>query len=136
MRIGFQSSLRPLQLALALAGLFSTGSQAMDLLQVYREARSNDAVFNSARATLEAGREALPQGRALVLPTINLTGTSSYTDGDVRSAAPNTPFTSRVFSSNVWAVTLNQPLFRLGNWAQYQQAEFQVAQSEAQFGQA
>lgn len=129
-------SSRPLPLVAALAMLFSGTSQAIDLLQVYREARANDAVFNSARATLEAGRERLPQGRALLLPTINLTGTSSYTDGDVRSAVPNAAFTPRQFTSNVWTVTLNQPLFRKANLAQYQQAEFQVVQSEAQFGQA
>jgi outer membrane protein len=47
---------------------------------------------------------------------------------------PNAVFTPRVFNSNAWTVSLNQPLFRLGNWAQYEQAEFQVAQAEAQFG--
>jgi outer membrane protein len=123
-------------IAAVVTALFATHSQAVDLLQVYREARANDAVFTSARATLEAGRERLPQGRALILPTLNLTGTTSYTDGDVRTAIPNATFQSRTFNSNVWSVALNQPLFRLANWAQYQQAEFQVAQAEAQFGQA
>ncbi len=114
--------------------LFAGHLHAADLLQVYRDARANDAAFASAQATLKAGRERLPQGRALILPTINLTGSTSYTDGDVRSGVPNAVFVPRVFSSNAWTVSLNQPLFRLGNWAQYEQAEFQVAQAEAQFG--
>jgi outer membrane protein len=114
--------------------LFAGQLNAADLLQVYRDARANDAAFASAQATLKAGRERLPQGKALILPTINLTGNASYTDGDVRSGVPNAVFTSRVFNSNAWTVSLNQPLFRLGNWAQYEQAEFQVAQAEAQFG--
>jgi outer membrane protein len=124
------------QFASVIATLFSPCSQAADLLQVYREARANDAVFTSARATLEAGRERLNQGRALILPTINLTGNSTYTDAEVRAASPNAVFSQRQFNTNAWTVTLNQPLYRLGNWAQYQQSEFQVAQAEAQFGQA
>jgi len=125
-----------LQVAAVIAALFAHHTQAADLLQVYREARANDAVFTSARATLEAGRERLTQGRALILPTVNLTGSSTLTDGEVRAATPNAVFSQRQFNTNAWTVTLNQPLYRLGNWAQYQQAEFQVAQAEALFGQA
>ena len=128
--------MQAIQVAAVTAMLMAPCSQAADLLQVYREARANDAVFTSARATLEAGRERLTQGRALVLPTINLTGNSTFTDGEVRAATPNAVFGTRQFNTNAWTVTLNQPLYRQGNWAQYQQAEFQVAQAEAQFGQA
>lgn len=110
---------------------------AADLLQVYRDAKANDAVYAAARSTVEAGRERLPQGRALILPTVNLTGSWVETDADFRTAGPpQGPFIARQFNSNAWTVTLNQPLFRAQNWAQYRQAEFQVAQAEAQFGQA
>ena len=129
-------SARGARIAAVVGALFSTCGQAVDLLQVVREARANDAVFSAARATLEAGRERLPQGRALILPTVNLTGNSTATTGEVRPGTPNADFGRRQFTTNGWAVTLNQPLFRLANWAQYQQAEFQVAQAEAQFGQA
>lgn len=134
--VPWRMSRRGLRFAAVSAALFSTHSWAVDLLQVYREARNNDAVFTAARATLEAGRERLPQGRALLLPTVNLTGNSTGTTGEVRPGTPNSDWNRRQFTSNGWAVTLNQPLFRLGNWAQYQQAEFQVAQAEAQYGQA
>ena len=119
------------------AGLVATSSAlGADLLQIFRDARANDAVFASARSVLEAGREKLPQGKALLLPTVNLTGSSIWTDLDSRAGTPNALYTSRQFYTNLWTVTLNQPLFRLQNWSQYSQAEFQVAQSEAQFGQA
>lgn len=111
-------------------------ARSADLLEVFREARANDAVFAAAQATLTAGRERLPQGKALILPTINLTGSSTYTDANVRSLIPNAPVVPRVFHGNVWTVTLNQPLYRPANWTQYEQAEFQVAQAEATFGQA
>lgn len=120
----------------ACAMLTSPLAISADLLQVYRDARANDAVYAAARSTVEAGRERLPQGRALILPTVNLTGNSTYTDADVRAGTPNATFIPRQFGTNAWTVTLNQPLFRMQNWAQYQQAEFQVTQAEATFGQA
>ncbi len=47
-------------------------AHAEDLMQVYREAQRYDAVYAAARHTVDAGRERLPQGRALLLPTLNL----------------------------------------------------------------
>ncbi|MBS0552376.1 MAG: channel protein TolC, partial [Proteobacteria bacterium] len=40
-------------LLVCLAGLFSTGALAADLLQVYRDALANDAKFAAARAQRE-----------------------------------------------------------------------------------
>jgi len=40
---------------------------AEDLLQVYRDAQRYDAVYTGARYSLEAGRERIPQARALLL---------------------------------------------------------------------
>lgn len=122
----------------ATAALLPVAAQSADLLQIFRDAKLNDAVFASARASLEAGREKLPQGRALILPTVNLTGNSIYNDFDVRlrTGATAGQWVTRDFNTNGWTVTLTQPLFRMQNWTQYEQAEFQVAQSEAQFGQA
>ncbi|HWD23561.1 MAG TPA: TolC family outer membrane protein [Burkholderiales bacterium] len=110
---------------------------AEDLLQVYRDAQRYDAVYAAARHTLEAGRERLPQGRALVLPTLNLTGnaTRSRIDSESRDPAVQPSFV-RNPSSIGYTLTLAQPIFRPQNWLQYRQAEFQVAQAEAAFGQA
>jgi outer membrane protein len=113
--------------------------QAADLVQIFREAKANDAPYASARAALEAGRERLPQGRALVLPTFNATANSLYSDNAVIQLAPGVLAgipVARDFHSNNWTVTLTQPLYRWQNWIQYEQSEFQVAQAEAQFAQA
>ena len=120
---------------LTVLAVFSRPLGAADLLQTYREARSNDAVYASARAALQAGREKLPQGAALLLPSVNATGNTIYNDNQIlfRNATPG-PFL-RKFNSNGWTVTLSQPLVRMQNWEQYQQAGFQVAQAEASFGQ-
>ena len=110
---------------------------AADLLQVFRDATANDAVFASAKAALDAGRERLPQGKALVLPTVNFTGSSVSSQNHllVRNPTNNIPVT-RNFTNNVFTFTLTQPLYRPQNYLQLEQAEFQVAQAESQFGQA
>jgi len=112
---------------------FPVGAQ--DLLQVYREAQRYDAAYAAARHTVEAGRERLPQGRALLLPTLNLSGsaTRSRVEVDFRDDTPNT---TRTPESVGYTLTLTQPLFRYQNWLQYEQAGHQVKQAEATFGQA
>jgi len=125
-------------LALAVAAALPMASHAEDLLQIYRDARNNDPVFASARAALDAGREALPQGRALILPTLSATANTVYNDDWFASRAGPTAgqVFDRNFNSNGWTVTLSQPLFRPQNWTQYREAEFQVAQAEANYAQA
>jgi outer membrane protein len=129
------SSLRYAGIIAALS-LLGHGARAVDLLEVYRDAKANDAPYAAARASLEAGRERLPQGRALILPTVNATGNSTTSDNEVKQLAPGPAAgvpAARDFRTNAWTVTLTQPLFRWQNWVQYEQSEFQVAQAEAQF---
>jgi outer membrane protein len=110
---------------------FAQGAAGADLLDTYRLAKQNDATFAASRASLEAGIEKLPQGRALLLPVINGTANTTYNDGENKTL----DFT-RSFNSNGWGVTLTQPIFRWQNLVQYQQSQFQVLQAEAQFSQA
>lgn len=121
----------------ALSATFSLPAIGADLVQVFRDATANDAVYSSARASLAAGRERLPQGQALILPTLNFSGTSLASDNHLlqRNPTNNIPQT-RNFSSNIFTFTLTQPLYRPQNYLQLEQAEFQVAQAESQFGQA
>ncbi len=111
-------------------------AQATDLLGVFHSAESNDPVFAAARAVQQAGREKLPQGRALLLPTVNFAANST-----MNTVA--TQFTGTVpqifqsgtsrYNSNGYGVTLVQPLFRQQNWLAYSEAELLVVQSDAQF---
>jgi outer membrane protein len=121
----------------ALLASVSLGAGAEDLMQVFREAQGYDAVYAAARYNLEAGRERLPQGRALLLPTLNLSGNASRNRTEVDSRDPLVvPSTTRYPESAGYTLTLNQPLFRLQNWYQYRQADWQVRQAEATFSQA
>jgi outer membrane protein len=109
---------------------------AEDLVQVYRDAQRYDAVYAAARHTLAAGRERLPQGRALLLPALNLSASTQQSRVDSESRDPAvTPSFIREPRSSGYTLTFAQPLYRPQNWLQYRQAEYQVAQAEATFGQ-
>jgi len=119
---------------LFISALLPLAAAAEDLFQVYRDAQRYDAAYSSARQALEAGREKLPQGRALILPTLNLTGDATRSRFDVESSdATQSPSFTRSSSSAQYTLLLTQPLYRPQNWNQYQQAEFQVRQAEATF---
>ena len=110
---------------------------AQDLMQVYRDAKAYDAVYASSRQALQAGLEKLPQGRALLLPSLNLTANTTNSNLTVSPYGANpVPAFGRDFSTRGYQLSLSQPLFRPQNWAQYDQAEQQVRQAEATFGQA
>ena len=132
----FMRNLTP-ALAVSISILFASNALAADLLQVFRDATANDATYTSARFAVAAGRERLPQGRALTLPTVNLTGNSLHSNNHILQRLPTSNFpVTRNFSSNVFTITMTQPLYRPQNTLQYEQAEYQVSQAEAQFGQA
>jgi outer membrane protein len=106
-------------------------------LQVYRDAQRYDAVYTGARYSLEAGRERIPQARALLLPAVNLSANAATQNIEVQSSnTAVTPSFSRSPNTSGYSLTLAQPLYRPQNIAQWRQADFQVRQSEATFGQA
>ncbi|MBE0613584.1 MAG: TolC family outer membrane protein [Burkholderiales bacterium] len=113
---------------------FSQPLSAADLLQTYREARANDPVYASARAARDAGRESLPQGRAVLRPTISASGFTQMNniDIDYRDALPSA---SRDGNTNGYSLSLTQPLFNWQNFMLYKEAGFKVAQAEAVFAQ-
>lgn len=120
-------------LAVCIAGLFSGGALAADLMAVYQEALANDAKFSAARAQFEAGQEKVVQGRAGLLPQIGLAADTTYTDADFRTRVPPGS-SSPSYNSNGYGVQLTQPLFRWQNWVQFKQGELQTALAETQFG--
>lgn len=110
-----------------------------NLLQVYEEAKGHDAQYAAARSALMAGLEKLPQGRALLLPTLEFNSAStqigrSRAEIDFRDTP--TPTAIREVNSHGFQLRLSQPVFRAQNLMQFNQAEYQVKQAEAVFGQA
>ncbi|MBI2227273.1 MAG: TolC family protein, partial [Betaproteobacteria bacterium] len=105
---------------------------AADLVSIYREALTADAVLAGARASYLAGQEKLPQGRAGLLPAVTLAANTQYNDRDLQFRG-GVPGSIAQFNSNSLSVTASQPLFRFQNWIAYEQAKHQVSQAEAAF---
>jgi outer membrane protein len=124
-------------LSFLLSGMaLAASAGAADLLSVYRDALGYDASYAAARASLEAGREKLPQGRSGLLPSIGLSANTTWNDTESTSRT-STPVTrSAEYNSNGWTASLTQPLFRWQNWAAYKQGELSVVVAEAQFAAA
>lgn len=139
---------KPLIAVLMASAFLSLNAGAADLIQVYQQALANDAVYASARASLAAGREKVPQGRAGLLPTVGLSGSFGRNDTTFSPFNEGTPFTgpngtpgvigSSGFNANAnqYTLALSQPLFRWANWQAYEQSKLQQAITEAQFAQA
>lgn len=98
-------------------------ASATDLLQAYRDALANDAIYASARAQLAAGQEAEIQGRAGLLPLITLSGSNQRIR---RSDIPE-------YSTHGYSLSLSQPLIDPAAWQDYEQGKLQTATSEATF---
>ncbi|MGQ0545800.1 MAG: TolC family outer membrane protein [Betaproteobacteria bacterium] len=117
--------------------LLSPSAHGEDLLEVYRDAQRYDAAYAAARHNLAAGRERLPQGRALLLPTLNLSGSATRSRIEVESDNPAvSPSFTRTPDAAAYTLTFTQPVYRRQNYLQYRQSEFQVQQAEATFAQA
>ena len=117
--------LKPLFLALTLA--LAPAAHATNLSDVYRDALAYDAQYAAARAAWQAGQEKSVQGRAGLLPNINLSGNVRY-----NSTESSLPGGDADYDSNGLALTGAQPLFRKQNWVQYEQSRNQVKIADMQ----
>ena len=118
--------LKSLPLALALA--FALPAHAANLSDAYRDAQAYDAQYAAARAALEAGREKAEQGRAGLLPQVDLSG--NVTRSHVDSSLPGGDVD---YTGNGASINAVQPLFRKQNWVAFEQAKNQTRIAEMQF---
>jgi outer membrane protein len=112
--------------ALLLTLVFSPALHAENIMEIYQAAQGKDATFASARAAHRAGQEKLPQGRALLLPSVNLSADTTSNHIDRSGTATN-------YNSNGYTLSLSQPIYRKQNFAQYEEAKSQAAQAETQY---
>ena len=126
-----------IKLLVSLVGLalVSGAAQSADLMGLYNEAKNYDAQYAGARASLDAGREKLPQGRSGLLPQINASANTNWNETNTKLRSTGVNSRSN-YNTNAWSVSLTQPLFRWQNWVNYTQSELAVAIAEAQFAQA
>jgi outer membrane protein len=112
-------------------------AQAEDLLDIYRQALAHDARWAAAQHAYSAGTEKLAQGRATLLPTLNVTGSRLYYDSEIEYHG-TTPFVggTREYDTKEYGANLTQPLYRRQNIALYFQSRAQVGLAEAQLATA
>lgn len=105
-----------------------------DLLGVYREALTNDAILSSARALQLSAQERIPQARSALLPSL---GASARYDYNLyRSSTPGFESSSSNYSVYGAGLNLTVPVYRPQNWTALDQARLTVLQSEAQLAQS
>jgi outer membrane protein len=117
---------------LVMMALSCSPAMGADLLQTYSEAQQQDAAFASARAAYQAGQEKLPQGRALLLPSINLSANTTHNDTNTQYRSTSIFSSgSHTYNSNGYTVSLDQPVYNKPNMALYEESKYQVTQAEA-----
>ena len=104
--------------------------QEYNLLEVYNLALQNDAQLAAAQFAMKASQEVVPQSRASLLPSIGLTGNTQY---NRNAAKTNGPDFDDNYNSYGWGATLNQELFNMNRWYNYNQAKAQSSKAEADF---
>jgi outer membrane protein len=112
---------------LFLVFLISFGLQSENLLEIYNEALENDPTFKAAEYSYLADKEIVVQGRAALLPSLTLSGSTNWNEyyQDKQLQQEYNSFSS--------SARLSQPLFRLDSWFQYKQSKSLTNAAEAEF---
>ena len=100
---------------------------AENILEIYNEALENDPTYKSAEYSYLADKEIVVQGRAALLPSITLSGTTNwneYYQNDILQQEYNS------FSKSA---RVTQPLFRLDTWFNFKRSKSLTNAAEADF---
>ena len=118
-------------LGMLLFASVSVQADAIDLIEIYHLAQSNDPTFEAARYALEAAQQKIPQARAGLLPLVSANGN----DNSTRAASQFTgiPIVNRDVHAWTWTLQLTQPLIRVQNVFAYSQSLSQVDEATAQY---
>lgn len=113
--------------------LAASPASAIDLMQAYERALSQDASYQAARADTDARREAVPQALAQLMPNVssNLSRSKNITEQRSPNVLGTLGKTNYEYFSSNYGISLRQPLFRKYNFALYRQAKSDVETAEA-----
>ena len=93
-----------------------------NLSEVYELALKNDPLLRAAEASYRSGKENKAQGIAGLLPTLSVSGSTNWNEYRVEEQLIDQ------YNSNAYFANLNQPIFRLDKWFQFERG---TALSEA-----
>ena len=110
-----------------------SSASAIDLLQAYNAAQTNDATVLAARAAAQAGRERIPQARSQLMPNvvINVSATQNQLSSTTTNFLGQEQTSEASYPSGSQALVIRQPLYRPQLTAQLRQARAQVQDVEA-----
>ncbi len=103
--------------------VFSLGAHGADLLQVYQQALTNDAQYASARSTLAAAQERIPQAKSALLPNVSFSGSNTRFEAQSRGGS----------NGSEYNLTLVQQVYNPALLEQVEQSKLSVSVSENQF---
>ena len=110
-------------LLLTLAGFL----KSENLSDVYELALKNDPLLRAAEATYRAGKENKSQGIAGLLPTLSIGGSTNWNEYRVEEQLQDQ------YNSNSYYGNINQPIFRLDKWFQFERGTALSESAEAEF---
>ena len=111
----------------SLVGLSITQTWAEDLKDIYELALINDPTFKAAEASFRAGKEYKVQGRAGLLPSLSVSGSTGWNEYRLEETLLDE------YNSNNYSGSLQQPLFRLDRWFQFRQGKSLTQSAAAEF---
>lgn len=111
----------------------SPWAQAVDLMDIYRQALENDTEFKMAYSTFMANSEYLPQARAALLPQLTAKAQSSANQQNISAGIFNV---KEPYRSHQWQLQASQAIFNYQAWSKVLQAKASVKASHASFNDA
>ena len=107
--------------------LLSTQLSSENLLDIYNEALENDPTFKSAEYSYLADKEIVVQGRAALLPSITLSGTTNWNEYYQNDQL------QQEYNSFSKSARVSQPLLRLDTWFNFKRSKSLTDAAEAEF---
>lgn len=92
-------------------------------------AQQNDPQWAAVKNQYLSNQQVIDQGRAGILPQINLDGSVSHNNDDYEKLGEDS------YETHSYSASIVQPLFRLNNWHTYKQGKALDSQFEAEFKQ-
>ncbi len=110
-------------------------ARAEDLFDIYVLAAKADPQIQAAAAAHEAALQAVPEARALLLPSVAFTAGIDRDHQEVTNSS-FLPSTTSTFNTKQYALSLSQPVYDRQLWLQLEQSHARVAQADAQYASA
>ncbi len=107
--------------------LLSSHLTSENILDIYNEALENDPTFKSAEYSYLADKEIVVQGRAALLPSITLSGTTNWNEYYQNDQL------QQEYNSFSKSARVSQPLLRLDTWFNFKRSKSLTDAAEAEF---